>query len=223
MRRWAVVCCVLASFALAAADAHASDDSFGAGNGHHGDLDVSAPNTIVNHAASLIADVTPGDDELFVTGPADFLVGDLVMVWHTQGLARDDVSNDETPIELADKHVGRFEFARVVAKTSTSLLLAAPMLDGWPSTESQVVFIPEYTSVTVQATGALAALPWSSDDLTGGILAVFVRDELVNDGLMTAAGGGMSGGVLDQDATMTGGCSSANELAQFGAQRGEGL
>ena len=47
--------CLVASFALAAGRARASEDAFGAGDGHHGNFNVTVSDTVVNHAASVIA------------------------------------------------------------------------------------------------------------------------------------------------------------------------
>src|SRR5262252_3009904 len=78
--RWGALWCAIASVALGVRTAHASEDSFGAGNGHAGALVVSTPSTALNHATTLTAGTNAGDAELFVAAPAAFSVGDLIMV-----------------------------------------------------------------------------------------------------------------------------------------------
>ncbi|HKU36868.1 MAG TPA: hypothetical protein VJR89_01940, partial [Polyangiales bacterium] len=185
-------------------------------------MNVSAAGTVINHSTLLTADIAPGVSEIFVADPSAFASGDLVLIWHDGGLA-DVTSGDQTAIALQGSHIGAYELARVQGVTASTLELAAPMLGEFPSTNSQVVFVPEYASVTVQPGAALVAEPWSPVDRHGGVLALFVRGTLLNSGQLTAAGRGMAGGELVIDPNSDTGCSDLDEPAANGAARGEGL
>ena len=219
--------CVLA---LGSTVAMAEPDSFGLGTGRNGALSIVAPTTgaaVVNSYAPVLAPLAPGDTSISVgtcTGSATcFAAGDLVMVFQTTGIVPVPVSGGTATIDLTNDAVGRWEFARLSAVTASTMTLTAGLVNSYAASVTQVIRVPEYTTVTLTSGGgrSLTAAAWNGS--TGGILAFLAQGTVSNTGTMTALGLGFRGGsYLDDDATNLG-CSDLDEAAQKGAQKGEGI
>ncbi|WNG60583.1 hypothetical protein F0U59_42160 [Archangium gephyra] len=211
--------------------ASAERDTFFLGTGQSGQKNVDAEETI-----NIYAKVTGFSGATDTQGPtsitttnrtAAFSNGQLVLVLQTVGTG---LSSD--PITLNDlddaSKVGRWEFARLrPASTGPSvpagveadkLNLAQPLVyKHFEANRTQVISVPEYTSVYVSDDGVIKAKPWSATEGTGGVLVFLVRDTLVNDGHISADGAGFKGG----NTGGSGGCGSSSSGKQAGA--GEGL
>ncbi|ADO75812.1 adventurous gliding motility protein AgmC [Stigmatella aurantiaca] len=206
---------------LCAGGVLAEPDTFGLGTGRNGPLTVSAQNQIINRYTPLKASVTAGATSLPVGNSALFQAGDLVFVHQSTGLMPVPSSGDARPLHLASGTVGRFEFARVAAVSPGVLALTAPLLHGYPGGVSQVVSVPEYTSLTVQKLGSLRATPWNGS--TGGILVALVSGRFFSEGLLSVEGGGFRGGSFVNHADLAG-CVNLDEPAvSGGSYKGEGL
>ena len=68
-----------------------------------------------------------GDDVLQVSTPASFQAGALVMVFQATGTQQSLVSGVQSPVDLRQDTVGRWELGRVVS-VDGGLHLRAPML-----------------------------------------------------------------------------------------------
>jgi len=209
----AVLCC--------AGQALAEPDSFWLGTGRDGPLTVSTPGFETNRYAQVVAPSLPGDTDIDVGSVSGFAAGDLVMIHQTTGLVPAPDSGSATNVELANSPVGRWEFARVSSVSGNVLRFTAPLLYSYAASVSQVVRVPEYTSVTVASSGSIVAPAWNGQ--VGGILAFLVQNSVTNDGSISATGAGFRGGTYVQDTSGSVGCTGLNELPPKGAQRGEGL
>ncbi|RYE74050.1 MAG: hypothetical protein EOO74_12145, partial [Myxococcales bacterium] len=178
--------------------ARAEADTFGLGNGHNGPKSIAAGNENINTYAPVATDVAVGATSITVGAllqneaatPAPFAAGDLVLVWRATGVApAEAVSGSSTRINLAGALattstpnvnraglVGRYEFARVTATavegTGFRLTLDKPMLQEFTRGVSQVVRVPEYTTVSVAAGASMRATAWQTAGTgkAGGIL-----------------------------------------------------
>ncbi len=63
------------------------------------------------------------------------------------------------------------------------------------ATQSQIVRVPEYTTLTLDPNTSLAPYPW--DGTSGGIVAVFATGAIANAGAIQADGAGFRAGGLE--------------------------
>nr|WP_236673441.1 Ig-like domain-containing protein [Comamonas sp. JC664] len=205
--------------ALLGPAALAAADNFGLGNGSSGALTVNGANTVINTYTRVTAAVPAGQNFVPVASSTGFAVGNLVLVHQTTGLSTIPPSGSQTPIALTGNTVGRWEFARIQSLTATRLTFTQPLTGSFTATGAQAIRVPEYTSVTVNAAGSLAAAPW--DGTTGGVLAFLALNAVNNAGAIHADGRGFRGGFAwngDGDA-----CSGLDEPWPGGTAKGEGL
>jgi uncharacterized protein (TIGR03382 family) len=212
------LCLAVALFATPRASAEA--DSFGLGTGRDGALTVDRT-TRINRSAAVIAPLAPGDVNIQVSGVEGFAAGDLVMVLQPTGLLPEPRLDGVAPLDLRQDAVGTFELARVQAASNTTLVLTAPLVHAYAASVTQVVRVPEYTSVAVTASGVLEAEPWNGQ--TGGVLAFLANQSVTNHGRIDASGAGFRGGEAASSGHDELGCEALDEAAPRGAKRGEGV
>lgn len=177
MRSWLVACFLFAFAAFAET-----------GDGSAGDFTVSGT-TVVNRYGPLRASVEAGARTLETT-PGLVGAGDLVLLLTAQSAT--PLPNDGDTIRVDDANVGRFATARVEAMSGSTITLTAPLERAWEATVTQVVFVPQYENLTIEAGGVIEPLPW--DGQVGGVVALAVRGTLTNEGRVHADGRGFRGG-----------------------------
>ena len=155
---------------LAASSASASPDTFLVGNGQDGALTVMTPGRVVNTYVSVSADVAIGATSVNVATTAGFSVGDLVMVWQPARLASPASDDAEAPIRLHGAQAGRFELARIQSVTPTRINIIGAMVRSYVAGATQVVRVPEHTTVTVSAAGSITAAPWNPVNATAAVV-----------------------------------------------------
>lgn len=201
--------------------ARAERDSFFTGTGRDGTLTVSTPNVIVNVYAALSSSANTGDTALTVSSAAGIAAGDLVMLHQSTGLSPEPASGTAGPTNLASSAVGRWELARVASVAGTTLNLTNPLVSAFSSPGTQVIRVPEYSSVTINGSRSITAPNWNGT--TGGVLAMLVSGTLANGGVVTVAGRGFRGGLTVNDFSASLGATALDEPAPLGAQKGEGI
>nr|AYM52409.1 hemagglutinin [Cystobacter sp.] len=224
-KKWlAAALCVLA---LGSTAALAEPDSFGLGTGRDGSLIISAPGTnIINSYAQVTGPLAPGDITVPVGTCLGFSLcfrdGDLVMVLQTTGRVPVPPSGGTGAIDITNDPVGRWEFARLAAVSGTTLTLTAPLIHSYAANVTQVIRVPEYTSVSLTTTTArINASPWNGS--AGGVIAFLATETVSNAGQINANAAGFRGGVYVDDDSGATGCSGLDEAAPNGAQKGEGI
>jgi hypothetical protein len=199
----------------------AEQDFFALGTGRDGARTITAANTQINTYTALGAAATVGATQLTVTSAAGIAAGDLIMVWQTQrpaaGAPAIGVQADASLDTLA---VGQWEFARVASVAGNTLTLTAGLQSAYLAVGAQVIRVPEYTTLTINAAASAVAKPW--DGVSGGIIIALVQGELTNNGTISAASAGFRGGVRTNGPTVFN-CTSLTEAGPAGAQRGESL
>lgn len=208
--------------------ARAEADTFGLGSGHAGAVTISAANTVVNAYEPITMNVATGDKTITVGNGATFAPDDLVLVWQPTSLAAPPKSGDQTSISLAGLATGSFEFARVKSVANAVVTLTNPIASasGYVGGASQLVKVPEYTTLTVQNGASIHATPWNGQ--TGGIVAFLATGTVTIDGAIRADFSGMRGGALENDATSFNcaaldGPVGAGGAGAGGTHKGEGL
>jgi hypothetical protein len=198
----------------------AEPDTFGLGNGQHGPLRVQRMETTVNIATALTATAPAGTQKLAVADVSGFAAGELILL--LQVYAESSPPPAEAPIELESTGAGRWEFARLESVAPGELGLTAPLVSAFIAPGSQVVRVPEYTSVQVQLNSSLSAPPW--DGSSGGVLVFLATDAVLNQGTLSADGAGFRGGAFATNPPRSTGCTEPNQSAESGgAQKGEGI
>ncbi|AKJ06805.1 Ig-like protein group 3 [Archangium gephyra] len=210
--------------------ASAESDTFFVGTGQTGFRSVTNT-TVLNRYTSVNASGSIGGKSISVTDINGFAAGQLVMVLQTQG----EGLGSSTPTNLDALYggkTGQWEFARIESVVPDilggltgfgALKLTQPLFNLYDKEQTQVIYVPEYSSLYVSTTGVITADPW--DGSTGGVIALLVRDTLINDGKIMASGvisssvgGGFRGAPAGSGNDKTCGHASLDTAA-----RGEGL
>ena len=194
-------------------------DVIGLGDGHFGALEVNTSSRVINDFDVLGADVAAGSMQVTTSGMTAFAANDVVMLWQVATLVQPQPPSD-APLALEGLSTGHWEFVRVRSSTSTSIELATPLRNDYRAQGSQVVRVPEYTSVHIADGANLGAEGWTGS--TGGIL-VFLATGLVSvEGTIEADREGFPGGEAIRSQAATD-CSGPDEPAPNGAQKGGGV
>ncbi|MDX2024226.1 MAG: hypothetical protein SF187_28550 [Deltaproteobacteria bacterium] len=211
--------------------ARAEADSFGLGTGRDGALSVTTADTTINIYAAVSATAAAGVTSITVDSVAGFSAGNLVLLWQTTGLTTTDAPRgSQATLDLATTSVGHYEFARVesVNVMTGTLELTLPTVKAYAAGTSQVIRVPEYTTVTVSATGSIVpGQLW--DGIKGGVVAFFANGGVTNDGVISANAAGFRGGVLVNHGALnncnaaTMGLPNDNTPANGYSAKGEGL
>lgn len=172
-----------------------------------GTMVVTAADTVVNRYAVLGQDARSGDRALVLSGIAGLGTtalaplgpGDLLLVIQAQGA---DVAGDRNVVgfgavtDIGD--AGLFELVTVKrVDDATGRIEIYGNCGGLRNNYSaaghvQVVRVPQFDALTVQAGASVIAPPW--DGTTGGVVAISVRGGAQVDGLLDASGRGFRGG-----------------------------
>ncbi|SEK36959.1 Ig-like domain (group 3) [Stigmatella aurantiaca] len=200
----------------------AAPDLFGVGTGRNGAF-APGGTQIVNQYARVRAPLAPGDTKIPITATAGWSAGggDLVMVLQTTGIVPEPGSSGPDAIDLSNDPVGRWELARLSSASTTELTLAEPLSYSYAATVTQVIRVPEYTTVTLGSTSVITARTW--DGSTGGVVAFLAQGIVTNNGSITATSRGMRGGQAVRDNSSTTDCSDLDQPAASGAQKGESI
>lgn len=229
---FAVVTSVLAH----GSEARAETDTFGLGTGRDGALIVtSAAGTVVNTYAPVTAAVAAGAKTVTVGArvgaAATFTAGQTVMLLQSRGgFAAAPVSGSGTTITLTGANkTGRYELARIASVAGNVLTLTHATVNAFDANDTQLISVPEYTTVTVNAAAKLVGRAWDGASGTGGVLAFLAKGAVSNAGTIDVSGLGFAGGVRVTTAGSLAGCASedgtpgAGGNAGGGAHKGEGL
>jgi MYXO-CTERM domain-containing protein len=157
------------------------------GTGQHGPLQVTGV-SIVNRYAPLLAPADAGATTL-ETFSGRFFPGELLLLVQMTERAPADAG---ALVEINQTEVGRYERVRVEAVEGDRVSLRAPLTQRWLE-GTQLVFVPEYTSVNIAAGGTLTGNAWTGG--LGGVVAFLAMEEVQNGGLISARGLGFRGGV----------------------------
>ena len=192
---------------------------------------LAATQQVVNRYAAVAADVKPGDKSIRVTGlnTLNVSAGDLLMVIQMQG-ATLDFTDTVTYGEVINYNgAGRYEFVTV---TGTDTAAGAVQVDSCgggvrnaysAAAHTQVVRVPQYTTLTVQLAGSIIAPAWNGS--VGGIVAVHAQNSVSLSGNIDVSARGFRPGLLDNlttDPNMSMPIFRSTNAAA-GGEKGEGI
>ncbi|NOK13068.1 hypothetical protein HNS30_28915, partial [Corallococcus exercitus] len=235
VRRSAAALLALLCAVLVAPPAYADPDSFGNGTGRTGAVTI-ATNTTVNTYRRLAADANVGATTITLNSITGINVNDLIMIYQSAGYTGTASSGDQAAFTLGANPVGNWNFARVTARSTAALTLTfSPALTsnftGAPAdndiayrSSAQVIRVPEYTDLTINAGASITAKAWSNDatgrDSLGGLVVFLATGTVTNNGTISAAGAGYRGGEKFNGSGDS--CTQLDQEWEGGAMKGEG-
>jgi hypothetical protein len=143
------------------------------------------------------------------------------MVFHTADVERASTVGDPTPVDLDRTASGRINWVRVTSVAGNVVSIDPPLSERFPAAGSQVIVVPEYTTVSIGANAVLTAPAW--DGAVGGVVVFLATGEVQLEGTISASELGFRGGNGEQQDAQPMGCTGLTETPQRGARRGEGL
>jgi hypothetical protein len=201
--------------------------------GADGARTIAAANTVVNQYTSLTADAASGSATLTVQSAADLnpgadalAGGDLLLVVQMQG-ATIDTSNAASATwgqVTALGNAGNYELVEVSSVAGNTVTLLCGLKNSYTATgKVQVIRVPQYTTLTVNAGASITAPAW--DGTVGGVVAVRVQNALTLNGSIDVSAKGFRGGAIDNTTTAaaTNVALYAGNAAADGALKGEGI
>ncbi|MDP1914940.1 MAG: tandem-95 repeat protein [Myxococcales bacterium] len=181
-----------------------------------------AANAALGATTLQVTDATQLDSVTF--GP--LAAGNLIMIYQAQGAAIDTADATYGAITGLNG-AGLHELVEVSSVAGNTITIGNGCLGlknaYSASGRTQVVRVPQFTTLTVSPTGTVTALPW--DGQRGGIVALHVRDTLTLQGTIDVAGLGFRGGATDGQtaAVTTDVTSNRGATADLGGEKGEGI
>jgi uncharacterized repeat protein (TIGR01451 family) len=201
--------------------------------GVDGDLTVTAPGTVLNRYAVLSADVSAGATSLEVTAATDLdhptfgplSSGDLVLIIQMQGASIDTSDTAAYGTLTALNSAGLHEFAVVRRVDGNILHLAcAGLRSGYSAAgRTQVVRVPQFSNLTIEAGGSVVASPWNGQ--RGGVVVLHVEGASAISGTIDASGQGFRPGVRENSSAAAGTqvLIYRSSDASLGAEKGESI
>lgn len=195
--------------------------------GKDGANTVAAANTVVNSYTTLTAAAAAGATTLTVASAAGITPGDVLLVYQAQGATISTTNANTYGAVTALGNAGRYEYVSVASVSGTTITLGT-VCDATPlrfaySNGAQVVRVPQYSSLTVNAGASIVPAAWNGS--TGGVVAAIVDGTLTVNGSIHANGLGFRGGAIDNDTTAAGTNVTAYVAATTadGAEKGESI
>jgi Ig-like domain CHU_C associated/Secretion system C-terminal sorting domain len=214
--------------------------SIRAQRGVHGPRTITALNTVVNEYTTLTASafvgattLTVGNSSLNANGrfAGNLGPGDMLMILHMQGI---DMYNGATLSDTAYGKVnnyyfcGNYEFCQVLSVPNATTInidcaLTKDFFVNGGVIKAQVIRVPRYTALTVNAGASLTCDDWTGS--IGGVVMVEVNGNVTVNGSIDATAKGFRGGSLVGDnASSSGGVSDNQNTGNiWGAEKGEGI
>ncbi|WP_299611098.1 SdrD B-like domain-containing protein, partial [uncultured Aquimarina sp.] len=200
--------------------------------GKDGDLTVTTANTILNTYSPVTSDISAGDTTIDVNDVAadlgGLVSGDLVLIYQAQG-ATINTTNTVSYGDITDYgSSGLYEFAYVSSTAINTITLTCAIANSYfVAGRTQVIKVPQYNVLTIDAGASVTALPW--EDFAGsrrGGLVVITATTININGDIDASGLGFRGGQVD-NTTSTNGATVVSDfvfsVAGNGAEKGESI
>jgi gliding motility-associated-like protein len=203
---------------------------------------ISASPVIVNEYTHLTADAAAGATTLKVSASGlnanarfkgTLAAGDLILIYQAQGAKLNGVNagvfgspNDSSWGAVTNYlNCGLYEFQEVNSvPNATTINLDCALTNSYSDTGMvQVVRVPRYRTLTINAGAKVTAQAWNGVTGEGGILAVEVLGNTIINGAMDVTGLGFRGGkLLDNNSAYGGGYFAAMNSGE-GEDKGEGI
>ncbi len=205
--------------------------------GQDGSPTISVAGTILNQYSALTASAVVDGTTLTVTSIAELdatavgfgplAAGDELMVIQMQGATISSADDTTYGTITALNSAGRYEFVNVASISGNTITITTADCGGLRFAydvlaRSQVVRVPQLSSLTISGVGSVVGLPW--DGRRGGVVALHVGGTATVGGAgISASALGFRGGVADDAASVNGVTSFRTTLATQGGEKGESI
>jgi gliding motility-associated-like protein len=191
---------------------------------------IVAANTIINEYTFLASDALSGVNTITVADASfnaysrfssALSAGDLLLIIQMQGASL-TTANDSTWGSISSyNNAGLYEFVEVASVSGNTVFSSCPLRNSYTASgKVQVVRVPRYSTLTVNAGTSVIASSW--DGTTGGIVVAESAGDIVVNGTIDVSIAGFRGGALDNDAG-GGFLGFASTDPIDGAEKGEGI
>ncbi|MBI1194089.1 MAG: tandem-95 repeat protein, partial [Bacteroidetes bacterium] len=207
--------------------------------GKDGSLTISVTNTVLNRYSRVTASITAGNTTLtvqdindlnrdgitylpsgFVSNASGFAAnplspGDLIMIYQAQGATIATSNSISYGAVTNYNSAGAYELAYVESVSGNTITVCSGLVNNYSATGYiQVVRIPQFSTLTINASGSVVAIPWGNAAFGGadasaaarrrGGLVAATANNLVNNGLVAANSAGFRGGTLENNTSGAG-------------------
>ena len=202
--------------------------------GKDGAYTVSALDEVLNRYTALDADASAEDTVITVNDIDDLATaaaleaGDLLLIIQMQGAEIDEDDDSGFGTIEAINGAGRYEFVTVGSVSGDDITLHVDCVGGLRNDYSadaatQVIRVPQYSSLTVPDGTSVTADPW--DGATGGVVAVHSQNAVSIVGSIDVSGQGFRGGGYTNTSRDSGDNTTnwADDRESRGGEKGEGI
>ncbi len=201
--------------------------------GRDGAVTIATPNVVVNQygvlskdAAAQATSVTVASVAALANGTAALAPGDLLLVIQMQGATIATTNDSSYGAVSSLGGAGNYELVEVLSvdATTNTIALNCSLKRAYKAAgATQVVRVPQYTTLTVAAGASITAKAW--DGSTGGIAAIHAQQTVTIDGAIDVSAKGFRGGAADNDSA-----ADTSDIALYtsasstdGGRKGEGI
>lgn len=211
--------------------------------GKSGAVTISALNTVVNCYSPVTNNVTAGATSVTVNNSGgsncNWECGDMVMIYQAQGAS---INTGDSPAYgdiTAYNNSGLYEFNYVSSMSGNTVNLQNPVTNSYTASgRVQLIKVPSYTTLTVNAGASIVPLLWQDGGgfRKGGVVAIHCLGTVTVNGTIQATSFGFRPGATEQNTSGTGtnfvasyvstsssdGAEKGESIAGFGAEYGTG-
>jgi gliding motility-associated-like protein len=193
--------------------------------GKDGALTVTAANTVVNCYTAVTANVASGSSTVTLQNAScNLQCGDLVMIYQAQGASINTTNTDQYGAITAYNSSGLYEFNYVVSVTGNVVTVQTAWANNYSAAgKTQLVKVPQYTTLTVNAAGSIVPLPWQDSGTfrRGGLVVIHATGTVTVNGSISASGMSFRPGVVEQNTTGAGGAAVLDFVTTSSTQSAE--
>ena len=201
--------------------------------GKNGAVTITALNTVVNCYSPVTNDVAAGSNSVTVNNSGgnncNWECGDMVMIYQVQGASINTSNSDTYGAITSYNNSGLYEFNYVSAYNGNTVVLQNPLSNSYTAAgRVQLIKVPSYTSLTVNAGASIVPLAWQQGGSfrKGGVVAIHCVGTVTVNGMIQATSFGFRPGATEQNSTPAG----AGLMASFvstgsgdGGEKGESI
>lgn len=201
--------------------------------GKTGAATITALNTVVNCYSPVTNNVAAGSNSVTIDNSGgnncNWECGDMVMIYQAQGATINTGNADTYGAITAYNSSGFYEFNYVTSAVGNTVNLQNPLVNSYATAgRVQLVKVPSYTTLTVNAGASIVPLIWQDAGAfrKGGIVAIHCVGTVTVNGMIQATSAGFRPGAIEQNSTSAGaGFASAyiSSNSSDGAEKGESI
>ncbi|WP_394757938.1 gliding motility-associated C-terminal domain-containing protein [Flavobacterium sp.] len=229
--------------------------------GKDGSITVNASNTLLNRYTRVTANVLAGSNTItvfdinelnrdgigylpagYVTQATGFISnnlspGDLIMLYQAQGAVIDATNTINYGSVTIVNGAGGYEFAYVESVAGNVITMTCTTkLSYFASRYVQVIRVPQYVNLTINAAASVVPVPWGNPSFGGasasaierrrGGVVVALANQIINNGAINANLSGFRGGTRDNNSSAFDNSFTVDfrtNNSSLGAEKGEGI